>query len=138
MRFAMQCVERRDIAEEITAGAFLRLHKSWKTICGDDYAEAAVRLETLVPKYPDRAEPLYYLGVCRLFLNRNEAAIGLLRTARVRDGGALADDISWYLAAACDRAGRSAEARRVAEGLCRGSSEYKARACAAAARLTAR
>ncbi|MCZ2150766.1 MAG: sigma-70 family RNA polymerase sigma factor [Bryobacterales bacterium] len=32
IRFAMQCVGRRDIAEEITADAFLRLHENWKTI----------------------------------------------------------------------------------------------------------
>jgi RNA polymerase sigma-70 factor (ECF subfamily) len=28
----MQCVGRRDIAEEITADAFLQLHQNWKTI----------------------------------------------------------------------------------------------------------
>jgi len=103
----------------------------------DDYAEAAGRLERLVQKYPDRADPAFYLGVCRLLLNRNEAAIESLRAARLR-GGVLSDDISWYLAAAYDRAGRSAEARREAARLCRGTSEYKAGACYAVNQPAAR
>jgi len=32
LRFAVQCVGRREIAEEITADAFLRLHQNWKTV----------------------------------------------------------------------------------------------------------
>ena len=32
LRFAMRCVGRRDIAEEITADAFLRLHQNWNAI----------------------------------------------------------------------------------------------------------
>jgi RNA polymerase sigma-70 factor (ECF subfamily) len=32
LRFAMRCVGRREIAEEITADAFLRLHQNWKAI----------------------------------------------------------------------------------------------------------
>lgn len=32
LRFAMQCVGRREIAEEITADAFLRLHQNWTAI----------------------------------------------------------------------------------------------------------
>src|SRR5258705_215909 len=32
MRFAIQCVSRRDIAEELTAEAFLELHRHWDTI----------------------------------------------------------------------------------------------------------
>jgi RNA polymerase sigma-70 factor (ECF subfamily) len=31
-RFAIQCVGRRDVAEELTADAFLELHRRWKTI----------------------------------------------------------------------------------------------------------
>jgi RNA polymerase sigma-70 factor, ECF subfamily len=32
LRFAVQCVGRRDIAEELTADAFLQLHQNWKAI----------------------------------------------------------------------------------------------------------
>ncbi|HYR91196.1 MAG TPA: sigma-70 family RNA polymerase sigma factor [Terriglobia bacterium] len=32
MRFAIQCVGSRDIAEELTAEAFLELHRHWETI----------------------------------------------------------------------------------------------------------
>ena len=32
LRFAMRCVGRREIAEEITADAFLQLHQNWKAI----------------------------------------------------------------------------------------------------------
>jgi len=31
-RFAVRCVGRREIAEEITADAFLQLHQNWKSI----------------------------------------------------------------------------------------------------------
>ena len=31
-RFAMRCVGRREVAEEITADAFLQLHQNWKAI----------------------------------------------------------------------------------------------------------
>ena len=32
LRFAVQCVGRREIAEEIAADAFLQLHQNWKAI----------------------------------------------------------------------------------------------------------
>ncbi|HUA20235.1 MAG TPA: sigma-70 family RNA polymerase sigma factor [Bryobacteraceae bacterium] len=32
LRFAVQCVGRRDIAEELTADAFLQLHQNWNAI----------------------------------------------------------------------------------------------------------
>ena len=32
LRFAIRCVGRREIAEEITADAFLRLHENWRAI----------------------------------------------------------------------------------------------------------
>jgi len=101
----------------------------------DDYAEAVRRLESLSRKYPDAAEPLFYAGVSKLFLKQNDAAIRLLETARERPGDTLRDDITWYLAVALDRAGRTADARREAEALCKPPGEFKDRACAAAAAL---
>jgi hypothetical protein len=104
----------------------------------DDYAEAARRLDRLVPQYPQAAEPPFYLGVCQLFLNRNEAAIESLLAARSRPGNTLTDDISWYLAIAFDRAGRAADARRETASLCDKAGEYHERACAAAEKLHTR
>jgi len=99
----------------------------------DDYAEAARRLDVLAKKYPKYAEPHYYLGVSRLFLVENEAALGALNAARPLADGALRDDVSWYLAIALDRTGRSEDARREAEALCGLAGEYQQRACASAA-----
>ena len=97
----------------------------------DDYAEAARRLAELSRKYPDAAEPAYYLGVSQLFLNQNEAAVESLQAARSHADDAMRDDVSWYLAVALDRAGRTPDARRDAETLCQQAGEYKDRACAA-------
>jgi TolA-binding protein len=41
----------------------------------DEYGEAAARLEALAKKYPSMAEAQFYLGVCRLFLDRNGDAV---------------------------------------------------------------
>ena len=101
----------------------------------DDYAEAARRLDVLAKKYPKYAEPHYYLGVSRLFLVENEAALGALNAARPLADGALRDDVSWYLAIALDRTGRSEDARREAEALCGHAGEYQQRACASVGEL---
>ncbi|HUA20234.1 MAG TPA: hypothetical protein VMB25_15910 [Bryobacteraceae bacterium] len=97
----------------------------------DDYDEAARRLALLSRKYPDAAEPAYYLGVSQLFLRQNPAAVESLQTARSHSDETLRDDISWYLALALDRVGRTSEARSQAEALCARAGEYKDQACAA-------
>jgi len=101
----------------------------------DDYAEAARGLAELSRKYPNAAEPAYYLGVSQLFLNQNEAAVESLQAARSHADDAMRDDVSWYLAVAYNRVGRTSDARREAEALCMGGGEYKDRACAAASEL---
>jgi len=100
----------------------------------EDYANAARRLGELSLKYPRAAEPPFYRGVAQLFLGQNEAAIESLEAVR-KTANSLREDASWYLAVAFDRAGRSADARREAEGLCAGGSEYRAQACAAVGAL---
>jgi hypothetical protein len=95
----------------------------------DNYAEAARRLERLVPKYPSAAAPAFYLGVSQLFLKQNDSAFESLQTARRRPDEALRDDISWYLAVAYERAGKNAEALREAERLCGKAGDYQPRAC---------
>jgi hypothetical protein len=104
----------------------------------DDYAEAVRRLKVLLPKYPDAAEPAYYLGVSQLSLDQNDSAIESLQTARARAGDTLRDDISWYLALAFNNGGKVAEARREVENLCMRAGEYKDRACAAVDELRPR
>jgi hypothetical protein len=104
----------------------------------DNYAEAARMLAALSLKYPDAAEPAFYAGVSRLFLNQNESAIESLQSARRHAGETLRDDISWYLALAFNRAGKTSDARREAEALCLRAGEYKDRACAAADQLKSR
>jgi hypothetical protein len=101
----------------------------------DDYAEAARLLAPLTGKYPDAAEPAFYLGVSQLFLNQNESAIASLQMAGRRAGETLRDDASWYLALALERAGKPDDARREAEALCIRAGEYKDKACAAAHEL---
>ncbi len=105
---------------------------------GDNYAEAARRLEALASKYPFAAAPAYYLGVSQLFLNQNDAAVESLLTAQRHPDDTLRDDISWYLAVAYERAGRIADARREAESLCGKSGDYQHRACSARDQLKQR
>jgi hypothetical protein len=97
----------------------------------DDYPEAARRLEPLSTKYRESAEVHYYLGVSRLFINRNDEALASLETARRLADETLRDDVSWYLALALDRAGRAADARREVDGLCSHLGNYQKTACAA-------
>lgn len=101
----------------------------------DDYAEAARDLAPLAGKYPNAAEPAFYLGVSQLFLNQNEAAIASLQMARRRGGETLRDDASWYLALALERAGKPEDARREVEALCSRAGQYKDQACAAVPEL---
>ncbi|HYR91197.1 MAG TPA: hypothetical protein VE422_44485 [Terriglobia bacterium] len=101
----------------------------------DNYAEAARRLDLLAGKYPKYAEPHYYLGVSRLFLGENEPALAALNSALPLADDSLRDDVSWYLAIALDRAGRSEDARREVEGLCGHAGEYQQRACASVGEL---
>lgn len=104
----------------------------------DNYSEAARVLTALSLKYPDAAEPAFYAGVSRLFLNQNEAAIESLQSARLHASETLRDDISWYLALAFEHMGRTSDARREAEALCLRAGEYKDRSCAAADQLRSR
>jgi hypothetical protein len=97
----------------------------------DEYVEAARRLETLSTKYRESAEVYFYLGVSRLFIDRNDEALASLETARRFADETLRDDISWYLALALDRVRRDADARREVDGLCSHAGNYQKTACAA-------
>jgi hypothetical protein len=101
----------------------------------DDYPEAARRLEILSTKYRESAEVYFYLGVSRLFIDRNAEALVSLETARRFADETLRDDVSWYLALALDRVRRAADARREVDSLCSHAGSYQKAACAALGEL---
>ena len=67
--------------------------------------------------------------------NEFDSAIDSLNTARSLADESWRDDVSWYLALALDRAGRSDDARREVETLCGRAGEYQQKACAAVEEL---
>jgi tetratricopeptide (TPR) repeat protein len=101
----------------------------------DDYAGAEKRLENVASRYPGLAEARFYLGVCQLFLNRNQEAVESLKTAGTLAKKPFQGDAGWYLAIAYHRSGRDSEARQLLEKLCRAGGTNAARACAALAEL---
>src|SRR5262249_27162583 len=100
-----------------------------------DYASAARELEAIQPRYPKSVEIPFYVGVSRLFLNDVPAAMAALESARALSAESFNDDIAWYLAVASERTGERERARAWLDGLCRGTSEYSARACDASSKL---
>jgi len=101
----------------------------------DDFAEAARRLEPLTTRYPRAVEAHFYLGVCRLFLQRNPQAVESFREAKGLAERPFARDIGWYLGLAYDRAGQPDLARVQLRALCEEPGEYQERACAALGEL---
>lgn len=101
----------------------------------DRFAEAAALLEKLRPDHPDAVEIPFYLGVSRLLMGDAAAATTALESAVPLADRAFEADVVWYLGISLTRAGREAEARARFSGLCRGISEYRARACAAVREL---
>jgi hypothetical protein len=100
---------------------------------------AAVRLlDALSVKFPQAPAPPLYLGVARLLQGRPVEATPALLAARARGGTFWAPHAEWYLAVASERAGDPRRAAELLRRLCRGDSEYAARACAAADALAAR
>jgi hypothetical protein len=95
-------------------------------------------LAALSKKFAEAAEPSYYLGVCQLFLNQNDAAVESLEDARRKSGDTLRDDISWYLALALQRSGKTTDAEKELDQLCQSHGEYKDRACKASSELAGR
>jgi hypothetical protein len=96
----------------------------------DDFAEAARRLDVLSRNYP-AAEVRYFRGVCHLFLERYDLAIADLVQARQLARPAMAQDATWYLAVAYERAGQREAAVRELRTLCGGQGERQAKACEA-------
>lgn len=101
----------------------------------DRFAEAAALLEKLGADHPDAVEIPFYLGVSRLLMGDAAGATTALQSAVPLADRTFEADVSWYLGIALARTGRDAEARARFSGLCRGASEYRARACAAVREL---
>ena len=100
-----------------------------------DYAAAARDFAALQSRFPTSVEVPFYLGVSRLFLGDADGGRQALDAARRVSDDAFAPSVDWYLAVADERAGRASEAGTALERLCAGTSEYRARACEAAAQL---
>jgi tetratricopeptide (TPR) repeat protein len=96
----------------------------------DQYAEAARRLESLTKEDPRLETAHFYLGICRLFLERNDDAAASLKAARGLAHPLLADEADWYLALAYHRTGRNGEARPLLEKLCHATGKNSGKACA--------
>jgi TolA-binding protein len=103
-----------------------------------DYLEAANRLEVLRHKYPRMAEAAFYLGVCRLFLNKNEEAAVVLKDAVNLAGPSLSDQATWYLALAYYRTGKPDLAGAVLEPVCKVGRKDSSRSCAGVKELAER
>jgi hypothetical protein len=101
----------------------------------DDYAGAEVRLAKLSQKYRGSYEARFYLGVCQLFLNKNEEAVASLKAAASLAKKPAASETEWYLAIAYHRRGQDDNARVLVDRLCRTRGKDSARACAALSEL---
>ncbi len=97
----------------------------------DRFDDAARRLESLAGRYPAAVEPVFYLGVARLFQNDAAGAVDALEKARKIGGEALNEEIAWYLAAAYERSRGFEHATPSLKQLCAGEGAYRAAACAA-------
>lgn len=103
----------------------------------DEYAPAAARLARLSREFPSSPEVLFYLGVCQLFLEREQEAIASLERAHRRTTGDQLREVAWYLALAHQRAGQMDRAEALLSGLCQGANPYSAQACAGIQELKA-
>jgi hypothetical protein len=101
----------------------------------NDYATADQELARAAVAFPKAAEPLYYQGVARLFLNDITGASDSLSAAvRLADPSML-PDVTWYLAVAEERAGNMTAAREHVTAVCKSPSTRSAQACTALAKL---
>jgi tetratricopeptide (TPR) repeat protein len=97
-----------------------------------DYPAAIASLSAVVSQYGDTMEPSYYLGVSQLLAGNPAAAIERLEHARDLADPDVYEDVTWYLAAAYERAGRRADAQRFAQSVCDARGPRAPAACAAA------
>jgi hypothetical protein len=97
-----------------------------------EYAAAVATLTPVADRYPDAAEPSFYLGVSHLLTGNAAAAVAPLERALGVADANQRGDINWYLAAAYERVDRRADAGRLLKALCETTGARSAAACAAA------
>jgi hypothetical protein len=120
---------------EASANPFLReLAPAFDAYRAGDYARADAAFARLSTVYPDAVEVVFYQGVSRMLAGNDEGAIAPLEAAARLGNATFADDVSWFLAVARQRAGK-ADARERFAALCRGRSAHAAAACSAVAAL---
>lgn len=110
----------RDVAE---------LAAALRPYAQDDYAQAERQLHSVAQQQPASAEARFYLGVTQFYLQKFNDAVGNLNEARKLDPVTHADDVSWFLAAAHQRAGDYPAAERELRSFCARSSPRSASAC---------
>ena len=71
----------------------------------DDFPTASERLERLTSRYPQRVEPVFYLGVARLIAGDTRGAAEALESAKKIGSEELDNDIARYLSMARQGAG---------------------------------
>jgi len=108
----------------------LDLATALKPYSDNKFKAAGAALERLSTRYPARSEPLLYLGICRLLMDRPVEAEQALRRA-VSLGGSGVDDARWYLAVAAYQNGKRGDARQLLAQVCSGNGARAAEACLA-------
>jgi hypothetical protein len=108
----------------------LDLAAALKPYADNNFKAAGAALERLASRYPDRAEPVLYLGVSRLLMDRPLEAEKALRKAASL-GGPMVDDARWYLSVALYQNGHRPEARQLLADLCVKNGARSAEACVA-------
>ena len=130
------------MAESSLTGSFSRRRADGRDALApyaeDDFSGAADRLEQLAGRYPQRPEANLYLGICRMFLRQDDAAIRSLQAAQSTASDSLLADATWYLGSAYARAGEKSRSATELRKLCDGTSLYSTRACAGLAELDRR
>jgi tetratricopeptide (TPR) repeat protein len=97
----------------------------------DNFTQALSLFIPLTRKYPNSGELFFYLGISQLFLGKYPESIISFQQSQHLSGDSLSDEVSWYSALACQRMGKKEAARTHLQRLCKGSSPFAARACAA-------
>jgi hypothetical protein len=100
-----------------------------------DYAAAITALTAITTQYRDTMEPAFYLGVSHLLGGSATTAIAELERARDLADQDRHEEVTWYLAAALERAGRRTDAQRFAQSVCDGQGPRAASGCAAVVAL---
>jgi hypothetical protein len=113
------------------ADLLVHLKPAFDAFRADRYDVAQEIFATLEGRYPSSSEVFFYRGVARLFLNDYHGAIESLTRAASLGDPAFAADVAWYRAAAEERAGNLAVARRELNEICQSSGARSPAACAA-------